>query len=129
MVFEEPVKLITRKRGIVDLMLSRAQKRHRANDYEHLVVELKAPKIKLTAKHLTQIKDYAIAVARDPRFHRVDGVKWHFWLVSDEYDEFVQAELASGVDPERRLLNRGTVTIGVKTWGEILDENNARLQF
>jgi hypothetical protein len=41
---DEPVKLLTRKRGIVDLMLSRSQKRHRADDYEHLVVELKAPK-------------------------------------------------------------------------------------
>src|SRR5207247_6644194 len=100
LVIDDSVKLVTRKRGIVDLMLSRAQKRHRANDYEHLVVELKAPKIKVTAKHLTQIKDYALAVARDPRFHRVDGVKWHFWLVSDEYDEFVAAEIESGPDPK-----------------------------
>jgi hypothetical protein len=84
LVIDEPVKLLIRKRGIVDLMLSRAQKRHRSNDYEHLVVELKAPKVKLTAKELTQIKDYALSVARDPRFHRVDGVRWHFWLVSNE---------------------------------------------
>jgi hypothetical protein len=96
LIIDEPVKLLTRKRGIVDLMLSRAQKRHRADDYEHLVVELKAPKVKLTAKELTQIKDYALSVARDPRYHRVNGVRWHFWLVSDEYDDFVQAEIASG---------------------------------
>ena len=129
LVIDEPVKLLIRKKGIVDLMLSRTQKRHRANDYEHLVIELKAPKVKLNAAHVTQIKDYAHSVARDPRYHRVDGVKWHFWLVADEYDEFVQSEIASGPDPERRLLNKGLVTIGVKTWGEILDENNARLQF
>ena len=130
LVIDDPVKLVTRKRGIVDLMMSRAQKRHRANDYEHLVVELKAPKIKLTAKHLTQIKDYALAVARDPRFHRVDGVKWHFWLVSDEYDEFVASEIETGPDPKKRLVNKGAnFSIGIMTWGEILDENNARLQF
>jgi histidine kinase/DNA gyrase B/HSP90-like ATPase len=130
LVIDEPVKLLTRKRGIVDLMLSRAQKRHRANDYEHLVIELKAPKVKLTAKELTQIKDYALSVARDQRFHRVNGVRWHFWLVSDEYDEFVAAEIDSGPDPLRRLINRGpNFSIGIKTWGEILDENNARLQF
>ncbi len=130
LIIEEPVKLLTRKRGIVDLMLSRSQKRHRADEYEHLVVELKAPKIKLTSKELTQIKDYALSVARDPRYHRVSGVRWHFWLISDEYDDFVQAEIASGPDPDRRLVNRGpNFTIGVKTWGEILDENNARLQF
>ena len=129
LIIDEPVKLLTRRRGIVDLMLSRSQKRHRADEYEHLVIELKAPKVKLTSKELTQIKDYAQSVARDPRYHRVAGVRWHFWLVSDEYDEFVQAEIASGPDPERRLVNRGAVTIGVKTWGEILDENIARLQF
>jgi hypothetical protein len=130
LVIDEPVKLLIRKRGIVDLMLSRAQRRHRANDYEHLVIELKAPKVKLTAKELTQIKDYALSVASDPRFHRVDGVRWHFWLVSDEYDQFVAAEIESGPDPLRRLVNRNkNFSIGVKTWGEILDENNARLQF
>jgi hypothetical protein len=69
-------------------------------------------------------------VASDPRFHRVNGVRWHFWLVSDEYDEFVAAEIESGPDPLRRLVNRGkNFSIGIKTWGEILDENNARLQF
>jgi hypothetical protein len=130
LVIDEPVKLLTRKRGIVDLMLSRSQKRHRADDYEHLVVELKAPKVKLTSKELTQIKDYALSVSRDPRYHRVSGVRWHFWLVSDEYDDFVQSEIASGPDPDRRLVNRGpNFSVGVKTWGEILDENNARLQF
>ena len=130
LIIDEPVKLMTRKRGIVDLMLSRSQKRHRANDYEHLVVELKAPKVKLTSKELTQIKDYALSVSRDPRYHRVAGVRWHFWLVSDEYDDFVQSEIASGPDPDRRLVNSGpNFSVGVKTWGEILDENNARLQF
>jgi hypothetical protein len=130
LIIDEPVKLLTRKRGIVDLMLSRSQRRHRANDFEHLVVELKAPKIKLTSKELTQIKDYALSVSRDGRYHRVDGVRWHFVLISDEYDDFVQSEIESGPDRERRLVNRGAnFTIAVKTWGEILDENLARLQF
>ena len=130
LVIDEPVKLLIRKRGIVELMLSRSQKRHRADDYEHLVVELKAPKVKLTSKELTQIKDYAQSVSRDPRYHRVSGVRWHFWLVSDEYDDFVKSEIESGPDPDRRLVNRGpNFSVGVKTWGEILDENNARLQF
>jgi hypothetical protein len=130
LIIDEPVKLMIRKRGIVDLMLSRAQKRHRSNDYEHLVIELKAPKVKLTSKELTQIKDYAISVSRDARFHRVEGVRWHFWVISDEYDEFVQSEIEGGADPKRRLIHRtDRVSIGVKTWGEILDENNARLQF
>jgi hypothetical protein len=70
------------------------------------------------------------SVARDPRFHRVKGVRWHFWLVSDEYDEFVESEIESGPDPLRRLVNRGAnFSIGIKAWGEIPDENYAGLQF
>lgn len=130
LVIDEPVKLLIRQRGIVDLMLSRVQKRHRANDYEHLVIELKAPKVKLTSKELTQIKDYGLSVSRDDRYHRNKGVRWHFWLVSDAYDDFVQSEIEGGPDSERRLVHKSAnLTIGVKTWGEILDENTARLQF
>lgn len=55
LIIDDPVKVLNRKRGIVDLMLSRTQRRHRANEYEHLVIELKAPKVRLNAEHLTQI--------------------------------------------------------------------------
>jgi hypothetical protein len=130
LVIDEPVKPIVRQRGIVDLMLSRAQRRHRANDIEHLVVELKAPRVKLGVTELNQIRDYAYAVAEDPRFHRVDGVRWHFWLISDEYDESVDRQVRGGPDRLRRLIHReDNISIGVKTWGEVLMDNEARLQF
>ena len=130
LVIDEPVEVIDKERGIVDLMLSRAQRRHRANDLEHLVVELKAPKVKLKAEHLTQIEGYALAVETDPRFNRVDGLRWHFWLVSDEYDQQIEARINNGPDRNRRLVQKGErVSIGVRTWGEIIEENLARLQF
>lgn len=94
LVVDEPVKLIYKKRGIVDLMLSRAVRRHRANDFEHLVVELKAPKVKLKSEHVIQIEEYAAAVDGDDRFKRVPGVRWHFWLVSDDYDDYVARRIA-----------------------------------
>jgi hypothetical protein len=130
LIIDEPVKVINKARGIVDLMLSRAQRRHRANDIEHLVIELKAPKTKIKADHLTQIEGYALAVEEDARFNRIEGVRWHFWIVSDEYDAQVGARIRNGVDPLRRLIQKGPrVSIGVKTWGELLEENKARLQF
>lgn len=130
LVVDEPVKLIYKKRGIVDLMLSRAVRRHRADDFEHLVVELKAPKVKLAAEHVIQIEEYAAAVDGDDRFKRVPGVRWHFWLVSDAYDDYVARRIAGGADPQRRLISKtDRIAIGVKTWGEIIEENNARLQF
>jgi hypothetical protein len=130
LVIDEPVKVINKSRGIVDLMLSRAQRRHRHNDLEHLVIELKAPKVVINATHLMQIEGYALAVEEDPRFNRVDGLHWHFWIISDDYDKAVQARIRNGPDPQRRLIQKGErVMVGVKTWGEVLEENNARLQF
>ena len=129
-VIDDPVKVIGKKRGIIDLMLSRATRRHRANDIEHLVVELKAPKVKIGASEITQAKRYAIAVSQDERFHTVKGVRWHFWIVSNGYDDFAEADVEGGPDPARRLIHRkDNVSVGIKTWGELIEENRARLQF
>lgn len=130
LVIDEPVKLIYKTRGIIDLMLSRAIRRHRSDDFEYLVIELKAPKVKLNASHVVQIEEYAAAVDSDDRFKRVPGVRWHFWLVSDDYDDYIARRIAGGPDPQRRLINKtDRIAIGIKTWGELLEENNARLQF
>jgi len=127
---DEPVKVIGKKRGIVDLMFSRSTRRHRANDIEHMVVELKAPKVKIGAEEITQAKKYAIAVTSDERFSTVEGVRWHFWLVSNAYDDFTKHEIETGPDRDRRLIARGPRHIvGIKTWGELIEENRARLQF
>jgi hypothetical protein len=127
---DDPVKVIGKKRGIIDLMFSRVTRRHRANDMEHMVVELKAPSVKIGADAVTQAKKYAIAVLADERFHSVKGIRWHFWLVSNDYDDYARNEIDTGPDPERRLIMRGpNVAVGIKTWGELIEENRARLQF
>jgi hypothetical protein len=75
---DEPVKHVSKSRGIIDLMLSRALRRHRADEIEHLVVELKAPRVKIGTKEITQTEEYAISVAADSRFKTANGVKWAF---------------------------------------------------
>src|SRR5258708_31678119 len=67
--------------GIVDLMLGQASRGSRGR--EHLVIELKAPKVRITQKESAQIKSYAEAVASDPQFADAD-VQWDFWIVSTE---------------------------------------------
>lgn len=129
-VIDDPVRVIGKKRGIVDLMLSRATRRHRADDIEQLVVELKAPKVKIGADEITQAKRYAMAVSRDERFHSVKGVRWHFWVVSNSYDDFAKEDIEGGPDPARQLIYRkDNIVVGIKTWGELIEENRARLQF
>ena len=129
-VIDDPVKVIGKKRGIIDLMLSRASRRHRADDIEHLVVELKAPRVKIGAEEITQAKRYAMAVSKDERCHTVKGVRWHFWVVSNSYDEFASADIEGGPDPVRQLIHRkDNISVGIRTWGELIEENRARLQF
>ncbi len=61
-VIDEPVKHVSKERGIVDLVLSRAIRRHKADELTHLVVELKAPKVKIDRDEITQLEEYAISV-------------------------------------------------------------------
>ncbi len=129
-VIDDPVSIVGKKRGIVDLMFSRTVMHHRPDDFEHMVVELKAPKVPIGSKETVQTKTYAMAVAGDERFHTVPGIKWHFWVVGNSYDKFTKAEIEGGPNRKRRLiLELDNVSVGVKTWGELIDENKARLQF
>lgn len=124
-IIDKPVKHISQERGIVDLMLSRALRRHRANELEHLVVELKRPKVKIGDEEVTQIEKYAISVSSDERFRTVDGVKWTFWVISDDVDQYG----AYRMDERGIISSKNNITVGIKTWGQIIEENKGRLQF
>ena len=124
-VIDRPVKHVSKKRGIVDLMLSRALRRHRADELEHLIVELKRPKVKIGDEEITQVEKYAISVANDERFRPVNGVKWTFWAISDDVSEYA----AYRMDERGVISSNGNMTVGIKTWGQMIEENKARLQF
>lgn len=124
-VVDKPVKHISQKTGIVDLMLSRVLRRHRADEVEHLVVELKRPSVKIGDEEVTQVEKYAISVAKDERFRTVNGVKWTFWAISDDLDDYAFYRM----DDRGVISSKDNVTVGIKTWGQIIAENKARLQF
>lgn len=61
---------------------------------------------------------------------QIGGRHWARQIIDAASADYVQSMLEGGPDRERRLIHRtDKVSVGVKTWGEILDENNARLQF
>ena len=127
---DEPVKHVSQERGIIDLMFSRAIKSHRPGETEHLVVELKAPRVTLGKNDTQQIEGYAFTVATDERFRNAH-TKWDFWLISNDMDDFVrikakQTQLPPGVIHQSSDPN---ITIWVKTWAQVFDENRARLKF
>lgn len=125
-VIDEPVKHVSKKRGIVDLMLSKTIRRHGSTDPAHLIVELKAPKVKISEKEITQITDYARSVSEDPRF--VKGkTEWTFWVLSNEITDAARFRLHN--EAEGLLLDKGHLKIYVKLWSEVLEDNRSRMQF
>ncbi|MGE3335716.1 MAG: ATP-binding protein [Rhodospirillaceae bacterium] len=120
-----------RRRGIVDLVLSRRIPTPYASELHHLVIELKAPKKALAAEDTQQIKSYAYAVSDDERFKGVKAT-WTFWLVGNDLSTFVERELNNG--ETRGILQRadthdGTLTIHVRRWSELIHEARSRLEF
>ena len=124
-VIDEPVKHITKTRGIVDLMLSKAIRQHRANTLTHLVVELKAPSVKINDDEVTQVEKYAFSVMRDERFRNVN-TNWVFWAISDDLGDYATQRISNS---SGLIYTKENVSIFVKTWAQVLDENRARLQF
>jgi hypothetical protein len=130
-VIDEPVKHVSQERGIVDLMFSRAIRRHKADELIHLVVELKAPMVKIDEKEITQTEKYAISVMKDERFKSVNTT-WVFWAISDDYGEYAQYRMKKSIGSAvntGKIHEADNVSIWVKTWAQVLEENRTRLQF
>lgn len=125
---DEPVKHPSKERGIIDLMLSRSIRRHKADDLTHLVVELKAPKVKINRNEITQLEEYAMSVTQDERFRSVNTT-WVFWAISDDYGDYAEHRMKNFTSNNGKIYESGNVSIWVKSWAQVLDENRARLQF
>jgi hypothetical protein len=130
-IIDEPVKHVSQDRGIVDLMFSRAIRRHKADELTHLVVELKAPKVKINQKEINQTENYAISVMKDDRFKSLN-TNWIFWAISDDYGDYAEYRMKQSTHSPAnsgKIHDRENVSIWVKTWAQVLNENRARLQF
>jgi hypothetical protein len=123
---DEPVKHVSQTKGIVDLMLSKATRRHRANELNHLVVELKRPNVKIGVKEATQVEMYAASVMNDERFSNVN-TNWVFWAISDAIDDAYASIRV--IDSSGLINSKGNFKIYIKTWAQVIDENRSRLQF
>ncbi|WP_421896339.1 ATP-binding protein [Marinoscillum sp.] len=132
-VIDQLVKRPDGKKGIVDLMLSRRLSTFKSNEINHLIVELKAPKVPIGAAECTQIESYAFAVSKDERFRGVKS-EWDFWVISDDMDDYAKEKVKQKDRPEGILYQSDrtanpNVTIWIKTWSQIIHENKSRLKF
>lgn len=130
---EEDADLVLREdgsEGIVDLMLSRIVPQPRAEEREHLIVELKRPSQKIDAEVASQIRSYAFAVADDERF-KDTKTRWVFWAISNDVADSVRREANQRNRPRDLLYedDEARIFIWVKTWGQLIESCRARLEF
>ena len=125
---DKPVKRIDGRVGIVDLMLTRSIGKNHSDEREHLVVELKAPKVNIGEDEISQIKSYAFASIADERFKHLK-TKWNFWVISNDLKPFAEMELKQDKTRKGIIYEIDNLTIYVKTWGELIQECKHRLEF
>jgi hypothetical protein len=130
---EEPLDAVLRDDGsvgIVDLMLSRSIPQSKADEREHLIVELKRPKQLIDSGVFDQIESYAMAVAADERF-RDTKTRWIFWAVSDDIASNIRVRARQPNRPEGLVLDvpELRLSVWVKSWGQVLESCRGRLEF
>lgn len=116
--------------GIVDLMLSRTIPSPRADEHDHLIVELKAPKQAINLDVLTQAESYALAVTGDERFLDT-STRWTFWAVSNTITPDARHRTRQRNRPEGLVYDSddGRIQVWAKTWSQIIDAAKARMAF
>jgi hypothetical protein len=130
-VIDDPVRREDGSDGVVDLMFSRCMAQPGVTDREHLVVELKRPRVPIGTKEAEQIESYADAVATDPRFRDTE-TRWVFWAVSTEITDKIRRR-ASQRGRAKGILYQSddvpSITVWAKSWAEIIEDAQARMRF
>lgn len=115
-------------RGIVDLMLSRTLARNGRDSREHLIVELKAPRVRIDSKVIQQTQSYAYAIQQDERF-RDTKTSWVFIAISNDMDDFARKMSQQSDRPAGVIHTEDNLKVIVRTWGEIIEHAQGRMRF
>lgn len=126
---DEPIKNVGGKKGRVDLMLTRVlgEINHAR---EHLIIELKRPTVIADSKVMSQVKEYAAALARTPRYFDTK-TRWTFIAVTTDLDEMATRETRQPnrphgqllVDPDQRF------DVWLLTWSQIIEQCRSRMEY
>ncbi|MFT3787855.1 MAG: ATP-binding protein [Tepidisphaeraceae bacterium] len=117
--------------GIVDLMLSRKVIHPGCNKVEHLVIELKAPKVPIGPRELEQTISYAQAVIKDDQFINSQTC-WRFWALSNRLEGTAETMAHQrGKPPGLAWEPDGgqDVQVWAMSWSELLANATRRLHW
>jgi Histidine kinase-, DNA gyrase B-, and HSP90-like ATPase len=113
---------------IPDLLLWKQFLRGRNDEFEHLVIELKRPTVKISLDEIQQVKRYATKVI-DNRYFDKAKTKWTFIAVSDD----IANDALEDVSPRDRKpghVHSGKMhDIWVFRWSEMIHQAKLRLKY
>ena len=98
-------------------------------DQEHrkvLIIELKAPRVRLSTKELDQVYRYAYEIEQSSFVP--SKVSFEIWLVGSEISNNASFRLV-GNEKDELTTNSDRVKIKVKKWSDILEEARRRLSY
>lgn len=127
-VAKGPVLHPGKARGIVDLMFGKQRSTYRADELEHLVVELKAPGVRIGRDQIGQVEGYVSAIISDSRFD-TKTTRWIFWALSKEIDHDAMRIRQVQHAAEGVIVKQDNLLVLVKTWAQVIAENRARMKF
>lgn len=114
--------------GRVDCFLGRSVPHSDESKREYLLIELKRPLLKLGRKELDQVEDYVNAIREEVEFTHTD-TSWSFFLVASEFEPEIHNRIYQKDRPHGLFLYGENYKFWIKTWAEVVRENEARLQF
>lgn len=97
---------------------------------ENIIVELKAPRVKLTNKVYRQIEDYMSFITKHPEFNS-QLRRWKFISVCREVDDDIRAKYGAFKDKGKRFLvyQVGEYEIYAMTWDDLFKDFELRHSF
>ena len=103
----------------IDMMLYQRISHPRKSD--HLIIELKRPKVRLGFDEISQIRKYAVLVAKDERFSK-EKVHWTFVLLGNELDEYAETECKIKDREFGHIIALDNLDVYVKTWASVIED-------
>lgn len=124
----EAVRDLEGKSRRVDLMLHQRFPSGQPECFEHLVIELKRPSVRIGQKEISQIEQYAFKVADDERFDKTK-VSWNFVLLGNALDSFANKKCSESGRDFGHIHLSDSLNIYVKPWSSVIDPAKWRYEF
>lgn len=105
--------------NIPDLFLATRKDYPAEPKHHHLLVELKAPRVKLGNKELMQARSYATTILESPQFEK-ESTRWDVFLVSSEIGPELKHDRETESAPFGCIVNYPKVKVWAFTWSEVI---------